>query len=70
MYSAAVGNTLTLTIPEEGRFIGHGMNVSCDQPSIIRPGTKVDEVSSTGTVTLINPDGDAVTESSPLLKKT
>ena len=61
--AAAVGNTLTLEVAEEGRFIGHGMNVSCDQPSIIRPGTKVDEVSSTGTVTLINPDGDSVTES-------
>jgi len=59
--AAAVGNTLTLEVPDEGRFIGHGMNVSCDQPSIIRPGTKVDSVSSE-TVVLINPDGDAVTE--------
>ena len=58
------GNTLTLTNPDEARFIGVGMNVSSTIPSIIRSGTIVDAVSqSSGVITLINANGDAVTGS-------
>ena len=60
----AAGNTLTLTNPDEARFIGVGMNVSSTIPSIIRSGTIVDAVSqSSGVITLINANGDAVTGS-------
>ena len=61
--AAAIGDELVLDTPNESRYIARGMNVTCDEPSIIRPGTKVLEINdSTGALTLENSNGSSVTE--------
>lgn len=63
--STTVGTGLTLTTPDESRYIGLGMEVFSDTPSLIRPGSKVDSIDpTTGNILLVNPNGDPVTSES------
>ena len=68
--ATAIGDELILDTADESRFIARGMNVTCDEPSVIRPGTKVLDINdSTGALTLINSDGSSVTEAFPSVAK-
>lgn len=62
--ASSAGSTLTLDSADRHRFIGVGMNVTSEIPSLIRPGTTVESVSQTsGNVILENPNGTPITQS-------
>ena len=62
--ASSAGSTLTLDSADRHRFIGIGMDVTSEIPSLIRPGTTVESVSQTsGNIVLENANGTPITQS-------
>jgi len=62
--STASPNSITLNTATDERFVGVGMAVTClkNGSPLIRPGTLVAGTSTTGVISLENPNGDAVVD--------